>query len=79
LLRQGAGFDPAQGGKPAYPLASRQNRPDMFPKSLRLEVIGLLCLKALGLIAIYYLFIAPHTGPEPDGAATRAHIISQSR
>jgi hypothetical protein len=52
----------------------------MFPKSLRLEVIGLLCLKALALTAIYFLFIAPHTGPEPDGLATRAHLLSnQSR
>jgi hypothetical protein len=39
----------------------------MFPKAVRLEVIALLCLKALALTAIYFLFIAPHTGPEPGG------------
>ena len=48
----------------------------MFPKKLRLEVIALLCLKAAALTAIYFLFIAPHTGPEPDGAATRAHLLA---
>ena len=48
----------------------------MFPKALRLEVIGLLCLKAVALVAIYYLFMAPHTGPEPGGDATRAHLLS---
>lgn len=47
----------------------------MFPKALRVEVIGLLCLKALALVAIYYLFIAPHGGPEPDGAAMTNHLI----
>jgi hypothetical protein len=48
----------------------------MFPRMLRLEVIALLCLKALALAAIYFLFIAPHTGPEPGPAATRAHLLS---
>jgi hypothetical protein len=50
----------------------------MFPKALRLEVIGLLCLKALALTAIYFLFIAPHAGPEPGPAATRAHLLSNN-
>lgn len=48
----------------------------MFPRALRLEVIGLLCLKALALTAIYYHFIAPHAGPEPGGEATRSHLLS---
>ena len=48
----------------------------MFPKTLRLEVIVLLCLKAAALTAIFCLFIAPHAAPEPDGNATRAHLLS---
>ncbi len=48
----------------------------MFPKSLRLEVIVLLCLKAAVLTLIYYLFIAPAAGPEPDGRALRMHLLS---
>jgi hypothetical protein len=48
----------------------------MFPKALRLEVIALLCLKAAALTAIYFLFIAPHTEPEPGGDATRAHLLA---
>lgn len=69
-------FDPAQSVDAAAPLTRRRRGPDMFPKSLRLEVIGLLCLKALALTAIYFLFIAPHAGPEPGGDATRAHLLS---
>jgi hypothetical protein len=48
----------------------------MFPKKLRLEVIALLCLKAAALTAIYFLFMAPHTGPEPGADATRAHLLT---
>ena len=48
----------------------------MFPKALRLEVIGLLCLKALGLTILYLLFFAPHPTPEPNGKATATHIFS---
>jgi len=48
----------------------------MFSVKLRREVIVLLCLKALALIAIYQLFFAPLTRPEPDGRATRAHILT---
>ena len=48
----------------------------MFPKALRLDVIGLLCLKALGLTALYLLFFAPHAAPEPSGKATATHLLS---
>jgi hypothetical protein len=34
----------------------------MFPKALRLEVIGLLCLKALALTAIYLSVHRPACG-----------------
>ena len=51
----------------------------MFPKVLRLEVIALLCVKALALTAIYYLFIAPHSEPEPSGDAVRTHLLSTQR
>jgi len=51
----------------------------MFPKILRAEVIALLCAKAAALTAIYYLFIAPHQIPEPDGPAVRSHILSQRK
>jgi hypothetical protein len=48
----------------------------MFPKVLRLEVIALLCVKAAALVAIYYLFMAPHTVPQPNGETMRRHILS---
>ena len=49
----------------------------MFSRVLRTEVILLLCAKAAALTAIYFLFIAPHRVPEPDGPAVRLHILSQ--
>jgi len=50
----------------------------MFPKSLRVEVIALLCVKAAVLTLIYYVFVVPATKPEPDGMALRAHFLSQN-
>jgi hypothetical protein len=47
----------------------------MFPKRLRGEIILLLCTKLAALTAIYFLFIAPVTRPEPDGAAMRTHLL----
>jgi hypothetical protein len=48
----------------------------MFPKTLRLEVIGLIGLKILALTVIYFLLISPATIPEPSAAAMRAHFFS---
>jgi hypothetical protein len=47
----------------------------MFPKAVRRDVIVLLCLKAAALTLIYFLFIAPHAGPEPDGRAMTHHLV----
>jgi hypothetical protein len=47
----------------------------MFPKRLRGEIIVLLCAKLAALTAIYFLFVAPATRPEPDGAAMRSHLL----
>lgn len=47
----------------------------MFPKGLRLEVIGLLCVKVAVLLAIYYAFVVPAEKPEPNGPAVLAHIF----
>ena len=51
----------------------------MFPKVLRVEIIALLAVKALALTVIYYLFIAPHTAPEPGAAELRAHLLQPAR
>jgi phage shock protein PspC (stress-responsive transcriptional regulator) len=48
----------------------------VFPKLLRLEVITLLCFKAVVLAAIYWAFIVPAEKPEPDSKAVLAHIFS---
>jgi hypothetical protein len=50
----------------------------MFPKSLRGEVIAVLCVKAALLTLIYYVLVMPATRPEPDGMALRAHFLSQN-
>jgi hypothetical protein len=47
----------------------------MFPKAIRRDVILLLCLKAVALTLIYFLFVAPATHPEPNGRAMQAHLM----
>ena len=47
----------------------------MFPKMARRDVIVLLLCKAAALTVIYFLFVAPATKPEPNGAATATHLI----
>jgi hypothetical protein len=47
----------------------------MFPKIVRRDVIVLLCLKAMALMLIYFLFIKPAMVPEPDARATAVHLI----
>jgi hypothetical protein len=47
----------------------------MFPKSVRRDVIVLLCVKALALTLIYFLFVRPVTAPEPRASAMAAHLI----
>ena len=47
----------------------------MFPKTVRRDVIVLLCLKAAALTVIYFLFIKPAMMPEPDARATAVHLI----
>lgn len=51
----------------------------MFPKSIRREVIFLICLKAVALMLIYYTFVAPVTRPEPDGRTMAAYLLHGSR
>ena len=51
----------------------------MFPKVVRVEVIALLAAKAIALTVLYFLFIAPHTPPEPDAASLRAHLINPDK
>jgi hypothetical protein len=48
----------------------------MFPKSLRKDVIALLCLKAAALTVLYFLFFTPHAAPEPGGDAVRVHLTA---
>ena len=47
----------------------------MFPKSLRRDIVLLLCVKAAALTLIYYAVIAPATRPEPDGRAMAAYLL----
>lgn len=47
----------------------------MFPKTVRRDVILLLCIKAAALTLIYFLFIRPAMMPEPQPSAVAAHII----
>jgi hypothetical protein len=47
----------------------------MFPKTIRREVLWLLCIKAVALTLIYYAFVAPVARPEPDGSAVTAHLL----
>ena len=47
----------------------------MFPRTIRRDIIALLCIKAAALSLIYFLFVAPVAHPEPNGGAMRAHLI----
>jgi hypothetical protein len=50
----------------------------MFPKSLRRDILVLICIKAAALTLIYYTFVVPVTQPEPDGGAMVAYLLSGS-
>jgi hypothetical protein len=50
----------------------------MFPKSLRRDILLLLCIKAAALTLIYITFIAPATRPELDGSAMARHLLHGS-
>lgn len=47
----------------------------MFSEPMRREIIALLCIKAIALFVIYQSFFAPVARPEPDGHATRVHLL----
>jgi hypothetical protein len=47
----------------------------MFPRLVRRDVIVLLCLKAMVLTLLYFLFVAPAAKPEPDARAIAAHLM----
>jgi hypothetical protein len=49
----------------------------VFPKSLRRDIVLLLCIKAAALTLIYYAVIAPATRPEPDGRAMAAYLLDR--
>mgnify|MGYP001556036262 CR=1 FL=1 len=46
----------------------------MFPKTVRRDVILLLCIKAAALTLIYFLFIRPAMMAEAQPSALAAHI-----
>jgi hypothetical protein len=50
----------------------------MFPKSLRREVILLVCIKAAALILIYYALVAPMMPSQPSGVTVAKHLLSGS-
>jgi hypothetical protein len=47
----------------------------MFPRTIRRDVILLLCLKAAALALIYVLFVAPATHAEPSRGAMWTHLV----
>lgn len=47
----------------------------MFPRTVRRDVIVLLCIKAAALTLIYFLFIKPAMVPEPRPSTMAAHLI----
>jgi hypothetical protein len=47
----------------------------MFPKTVRRDVIILLCVKALMLTLIYFLLVKPAMVPEPKPATMAEHLI----
>jgi hypothetical protein len=48
----------------------------VFPKSLRRDIVLLLCVKAAALTLIYYAVIAPAIRPEPDGRTMAAYLLN---
>jgi hypothetical protein len=51
----------------------------MFPKLLRLEIIALLCLKALVLMVLYCAFFAPVERPEPSVQTVLTHLLNYGK
>ena len=51
----------------------------MFPRALRRDIIALIFIKAVGLIVIYFAFVAPLAPPEPDGDTMVAHLLYGNR
>jgi hypothetical protein len=47
----------------------------MFPKTVRRDVIVLLCIKAAALTLIYFTLVKPALMPEPKAATVAAHLI----
>jgi hypothetical protein len=50
----------------------------VFPKSVRRDIVLLICIKAAALTLIYYAFVAPVARPEPDGRAMAAYLLHGS-
>jgi hypothetical protein len=50
----------------------------MFPKSLRRDIVLLICIKAAALALIYYAVVAPATRPEPDGQTMAGYLLGGS-
>lgn len=48
----------------------------MFPKRLRLEIIALLCAKAVLLGALYFVLVRPVERPDPGRAELIAHLTA---
>lgn len=48
----------------------------MFPKSLRREIVILLCAKALVLTVIYVAFFSVGTKSLADGRAVQSHLLN---
>jgi hypothetical protein len=47
----------------------------MFPKTVRRDVIVLLCAKAVALTLIYFVLVKPALAPEPKATTMAAHLI----
>jgi hypothetical protein len=48
----------------------------IFTKTLRRDIVLLLCLKATALALVYWMFFGPNTRPATDASVIAARILS---
>jgi hypothetical protein len=49
----------------------------IFSKTLRRDVVLLLCLKATALALVYSIFFGPHTQPTMNASIIASHVLFQ--
>lgn len=56
--------------------AALDHMPLQNPRALRREITGILCLKAAGLVLLYWLFFAPSTHPLITTPSLSTHLLT---